>query len=126
MDKIEICGMRFWGHHGVYEEERRLGQPFEVDVTLYLDLRPAGRSDRLEDTVNYADVYHAVADVFAGPPRQLLEALAEETAARLLRRFPLAKVRVRVAKPSPPIPGTVGRVGVEITREASRWYDSRP
>jgi len=119
MDKMEICGMRFWGYHGVYEEERRLGQPFEVDVTLYLDLRPAGESDRLGDTVNYAEVYRAVADVFAGPPRQLLEALAEETAGRLLRRFPVTKVRVRVVKPAPPIPGMLSHVAVEITREAA-------
>lgn len=126
MDKIEICGMRFYGYHGVYEEERRLGQPFVVDVFLYLDLRPSGRSDRLEDTVNYADVYDTVAGVFEGPSRQLLESLAEETAARLLRRFPVEKVHVRVVKPSPPIPGPLRHVGVEITREAPEWNRSRP
>ncbi|MFO7263396.1 MAG: dihydroneopterin aldolase [Bacillaceae bacterium G1] len=120
MDKIEICGMHFYGHHGVYEEERRLGQPFVVDVSLYLDLRPAGESDCLEETVNYADVYETVAAVFAGPPRNLLEALAEETAARILERFPVEKVHVRVVKPSPPIAGFLRHVGVEITREAPR------
>ena len=119
MDKIELCGMRFYGYHGVYEEERRLGQPLVVDVALYLDLRPAGKSDRLEDTVNYADVYNTVADVFAGPPQRLLEALAEETASRILRKFPVHKVCVRVVKPSPPIPGHLTHVGVEITREAT-------
>lgn len=119
MDKIVIQGMTFYGYHGVYEEERRLGQRFVVDVWLYLDLQPAGQSDRLADTVNYADVYHEVARVLHGPSRQLLESLAEETAARLLNRFRIRKVTVRITKPSPPIPGHCQCVGVEITREAS-------
>ncbi len=119
MDKIEIRGMNFYGYHGVYEEERRLGQRLIVDVFLYLDLRKAGQSDRLADTVNYADVYEEVAKVFHGPSRKLLESLAEETAARLLQRFRIRKVSVRIMKPSPPIPGTYQHVGVEITREAS-------
>ncbi len=119
MDKIEICGMHFYGYHGVYKEEQRLGQPLVVDVFLYLDLRPAGRSDRLEDTVDYAAVYDTVADVLTGPPRRLLETLAEEAAERILQRFPVQKVSVRVVKPSPPIAGCLRHVGVEITREAS-------
>ncbi|OUM85288.1 MAG: dihydroneopterin aldolase [Bacillus thermozeamaize] len=119
MDKIVIQGMTFYGYHGVYEEERRLGQRFVVDVWLYLDLNPAGQSDRLADTVNYAEVYDEVARVFHGPSRQLLESLAEETAARLLKRFRIHKVTVRIMKPSPPIPGHFQHVGVEITREAS-------
>mgnify|MGYP000902331629 CR=1 FL=1 len=57
MDRIFLCGMRFMACHGVLPHEREIPQPFEADVELGLDLRAAGESDNIEDTVNYAKVY---------------------------------------------------------------------
>lgn len=115
-DQIHLVGLEFFGYHGVLPEERRQGQPFVVDVTLVLDLEPAGRSDDLRRTVDYAEVREHVAAVVEGPPRALIEAVAEAVADRLLQTYPLRQVRVAVKKPRAPLGGRFGWVGVEIVR----------
>lgn len=116
LDKIMMSSMAFYGYHGVLPQERELGQAFVVDVELYLDLRAAGASDDPAMTVSYADAYDVVRQVVTGPPCNLIEAVAERIATRLLERFPLREVRVRVKKPSAPVPGQFDYMGVEITR----------
>ncbi len=116
MDKIIMSGMTFYGYHGMMPQERELGQEFVVDAELYLDLRAAGESDDPGLTVNYADVYEVVRRVVTGRPRNLLEAVAEAVAARLLEGFPLQEVMVRVKKPGAPVPGHFAFMGVEIRR----------
>lgn len=116
MDKIGISGIGFYGYHGVREEEQTLGQRFEVDVECVLDLRPAGRSDELTLTVDYADVVKRVTAIGQTRRFRLLEALAEAIAAELLANYPLEAVRVRVVKSSPPVPDFRGAVAVEIHR----------
>ena len=117
MDRIFLRGMRFMGCHGVLPHEREIPQPFEVDVELGLSLRAAGESDNLDDTVNYAKVYHTVSSIMDGAPKQLIEALAEEIADDLLRDFDsLRWVRVTVHKPAAPIDGMFSDVGVTILR----------
>lgn len=120
-DRIVLAGLSFYGYHGVLEEERRLGQRFVVDLTLSLDLRPAGLSDDLAQTVDYVDVYRIAREVVEGPPHRLIESLAESIAARLLATFPsLSAVAVRVAKPGAPLPSSAsGEVAVEIHRGRS-------
>ena len=117
MDRIFLRGMRFMACHGVLPHEREIPQPFEVDVELELSLRAAGESDNLDDTVNYAKVYHTVSSIMDGAPKQLIEALAEEIADDLLRDFDsLRWVRVTVHKPAAPIDGMFSDVGVTILR----------
>jgi len=116
MDRIILQGIRFYGHHGVTEAERELGQRFQVDVELHLDLRRAGGSDTLSATVDYAEVHQAVVEVGTKERFHLLETLAERIARTLLERFPVKEVKVRAAKPSPPIQGELQLVGVEIVR----------
>jgi dihydroneopterin aldolase len=118
MDRILLGDLVYYGYHGVREEERRLGQRFVVDVELSLDLRPAGLADDLQQTVDYSMVYRLVKEIVEGPPRSLLEAVAESIAARLLARCPAVKrVLVRVKKPWAPISGShAGLVGVEVVR----------
>ena len=118
MDAIRLIGMRFYGYHGVRPEERALGQRFVVDVRLELDLRSAGRSDDLGETVNYALVWRVVQGVVEGPPVRLIERLAEQVADRLLAEFaPVRGVRVRVRKPWAPIAGAqLATVAVELSR----------
>ena len=120
-DRIILEGMQFYGYHGGSPEERSLGQPFLVDLEGEIDLRAAGQSDNLEDTVSYAHLYRVVREVIEGEPKYLLEALTEEIARRALEAFPLQGVRVRVKKTRPPIKGAVltGGASVEIYRSRS-------
>mgnify|MGYP000854182647 FL=1 len=117
MDRIFLRGMRFMACHGVLPHEREVPQPFEVDVEMGLDMRAAGESDDLDDTVNYAKVYDVVSTVLTVARKYLIEALAEEIADDLLRDFDsLRWVRVTVHKPSAPIDGIFSDVGVTILR----------
>ncbi|MCY0901117.1 MAG: dihydroneopterin aldolase, partial [Firmicutes bacterium] len=109
------------GRHGVYAEERSLGQRFVISLWLTQDLRPAAAADDLALTVNYGDVYNRVREIVEGPPCKLLETLGERICARLLAEFEdLSSVRVRVEKPGAPIAGIFASVGVEFLRERSR------
>ncbi len=122
-DRVELSNMVFQGRHGVPELERARAQPFEVDVEIHLDLRPAGLADDLSKTVDYRDVFEICRSVIEGPSRLLIEALAEEIAQKLLARSePLgaAEVVVRVRKPNAPLPGRLDHAAVEITRSRER------
>lgn len=98
MDRIELQGMAFQGRHGVRDAERESAQEFRVDVELEADLEAAGRSDRLEDTVDYTKVRAAAKEVIEGPPRKLLESLATDIARRVLELARVEAVAVRVTK----------------------------
>lgn len=117
MDRIFLRGMRFMACHGVLPHEREVPQPFEVDVEMGLDLRAAGESDDLGNTVNYAKVYDVVSTVLTVARKYLIEAIAEKIADDLLRDFDsLRWVRVTVHKPTAPIDGIFSDVGVTILR----------
>ena len=120
-DRIVLNGLQFYGFHGVNPEERSLGQQFVVDLQAELDLSAPAASDRLEDTVSYADLYRAVKAVMEGEPRNLLESAAGAIVCRVLNEHPqIDAVRVRVHKPRPPIKGSViEAAAVEIYRSRS-------
>ena len=115
-DRISLQGIQFHGYHGVHEEERKLGQRFLVDVEIQLDLREAGRCDELAASVDYGRVHALVVEIGTRQQFRLLEALAERIASTVLEQFQVQQVTVRASKPSPPLPGIVGSVSVEITR----------
>lgn len=115
-DKIRLANMRFFTHHGVHEEERRLGQQISVDVELAADLERAGRSDDLAETIDYGSVYDIINEVATGRQFRLIEALAQRIAEALLERFAAQEVVVRVRKEDPPVGGLVDHAEVEITR----------
>ena len=108
-------GMAFFGRHGVFPAERELGARFTVDIELEGDLHAAGRSDRLEDTIDYARAYELVREVVEGEPFHLLEAVAERICERLLVLPRVERATVRVHK-KPPLPGEFRSFGVEISR----------
>ncbi|WP_113928212.1 dihydroneopterin aldolase [Bacillus sp. P14.5] len=117
MDKIKVKDMEFYGYHGVFPEETKLGQRFRVSLSLEMDLSEAGRSDNIDDSVNYGEVYSLCKEVVEGEPYKLLEALAEKLAERILGDFSKVKnCTIEVIKPDPPIPGHYRSVSVEITR----------
>lgn len=122
LDRIEVTGIRAWGRHGVLSQEKDLGQQFVVDVALHLSTAPAGRSDALSRTVNYAEVAAAVHEEIGSGAHDLVETLAERIAQRILADtgHPLVRrVEVRVHKPSAPVGLPVGDVAITITRDAA-------
>jgi dihydroneopterin aldolase len=119
-DRIRLNEMVFFGYHGALPEERTIGQRFVVDVEVSADLKQAGTSDQLEDTVNYGELYAIAEDIVTGPPFNLLEAVAEQIASRILSQQPLVEsVTVRLRKPGVPIPGSV-LASSEVTIERAR------
>lgn len=117
MDKIYVNGMAFYGYHGVFPEETKLGQRFGVDLTVELDLEKAGRTDELEYSVNYGELYAVCRSIVEGEPVKLVETLAERIAAAVLVSFSaIQSCTVKVIKPDPPIPGHYHSVAIEITR----------
>lgn len=116
-DRIVLHAMEFEGRHGVGDEERADPQAFELDVELTLDLRDAGRTDDLEQTVSYSTVFERCRAIVEERSFHLLEGIAEAVAADLLSGFPrLESVLVRVRKPGVPIDGVLDYAGVEIER----------
>lgn len=115
-DRIELRGLRVRGKHGVFDHERRDGQDFLVDVTLWLDLAAAAASDDLADTYDYGALAQTAADIVAGPPRNLIETLAAQIAGAVLRDERVRAVEVTVHKPSAPIPLTFADVAVVAHR----------
>ncbi|PAE36793.1 dihydroneopterin aldolase [Bacillus sp. 7884-1] len=117
MDKIFVNQMEFYGYHGVFPEETRLGQRFIVDLMVLIDLKKAGQSDELEYSVNYGELFQVCKEIVEGKPYKLVEAIAEKIAETVLNRFTLvSEATVKVIKPDPPIPGHYRSVAVEITR----------
>lgn len=115
-DLIVVRGVRAWGHHGVLAHERELGQEFVVDVAMEVDLRRAGTTDDLDDTVDYGGVAARVAAIVAGEPVQLIERLAQVVASDVLADERVARVTVTVTKPAAPFTVPVDDVAVTITR----------
>ena len=117
-DKVFLEGLRFYAFHGVNPEEKALGQRFVVDLSVWTDLRGAGESDDLERTVSYSALYKRVRAVVEGPPRDLIEAVAEEIARVILAEFAaVRRVAVTLRKPEAPIKGAMlDAAGVRIVR----------
>ncbi|KGN38151.1 2-amino-4-hydroxy-6-hydroxymethyldihydropteridine diphosphokinase [Knoellia subterranea] len=118
-DRIALKGISAKGFHGVLDFEKRDGQTFVVDVEMEVDLAPAGASDDLVDTVNYAEVAGDVVDLIQGASLDLIEALADQIAAKVLTRPLVEAVAVTVHKPQAPVghPFTDVAVTVERVRE---------
>jgi len=117
-DEVFLEAVRFYGYHGVNPEERVQGQRFVVDVHLETDLRPAGASDDLAQTINYSSVYQRVKAIVEGESRDLIEAVAEEIATTLLAEFPTASTAtVTIRKPEVALKGAMlNAAGVHIHR----------
>jgi dihydroneopterin aldolase len=115
-DRIVLRGLRVRGHHGVYEHERRDGQDFVVDVTVWLDLAPAAGSDDLADTLNYGELAHRATAIVEGPPAVLIETVAGRIADDVLTDPRVQAVEVTLHKPQAPIPLEFGDVAVVVHR----------
>jgi dihydroneopterin aldolase len=117
LDRITLRGVRAYGYHGVFPEERQNGQEFVVDVVMgVLSISKAAKTDDLRDTVDYGGVAAAVVDIVAGEPMNLIEKLATVIAVRCLQFDFVRAVEVTVHKPSAPITVPFADVSVTVTR----------
>jgi 7,8-dihydroneopterin aldolase/epimerase/oxygenase len=114
---IEVTGLSLYTHHGVGEAEREVGQRLVFDIAFDLDECDATVTDRVEDTVNYAEVCEQVALGAQERSYKTLERLCAAVADRLIDRFGAQSVRVKATKPEPPIPLPVEEVSVEVWKE---------
>ncbi|UCZ92033.1 dihydroneopterin aldolase [Gordonia sp. WA4-43] len=116
-DRIELRGLKVRGNHGVFDHERVDGQDFYIDVVLWVDLRAAGESDDLADTVDYGALAQQVAGIVGGEPRNLIEKVGAEVAESIMTDERIDACEVTVHKPSAPIPLTFDDVAV-VTRRS--------
>ena len=116
LDQIQIRGLRVYAYHGVKDSEKEKGQPFELDITLWTDIRRPGASDRLEDTVNYSRVAKRVLALMQEQKDDLIERAATRIAEGILADFQVEGVTVCLKKPRAPIAADFAYVAVEITR----------
>lgn len=123
LDEIRIRGLRVFAHHGVFEEENRLGQMFVVNATLYTSTRQGGLADALEQTISYADVCLFLTEYLQKNTWKLLEAAVEHACRALLLKFPLIhEVELELEKPSAPIPLPFDSVSVRVRRGWHRAF----
>jgi dihydroneopterin aldolase len=124
-DRIELRGLTVRGHHGVFDHERRDGQDFVIDVTMWIDLEAAAASDDLTDTYDYGVLAQRAATIVSGPPRNLIETVAAEIAEDVMTDERVHAVEVAVHKPAAPIPLTFADVAV-VTRRSRRGGRGTP
>ena len=123
MDKIVIKDLEVFAYHGVFEEEKKKGQTFIITAELYLDLRDAGMTDALEQTVNYAEVCDLISEVMLEEKYNLIEAAAENIADTILIKYDKIKsVRIIISKPEAPIEMSFDTVYVDIERKKNIAY----
>jgi dihydroneopterin aldolase len=117
--EVEVRGLSIYTHHGVSEAEREIGQRLELDISFDVPDCDALLTDRIEDTVDYAEVSDIVALAATERSYRTLERLCHVICERLAERFGCESVTVRAAKPEPPLPLAIEEVAVEVTREAA-------
>lgn len=115
-DRITLTGLRVRGRHGVFDHEKRAGQDFLVDVTVWIDLDTAARTDDLAHTVDYGALAGRVAEIVGGPARDLIETVAAEVAEDVMTDQRVHATEVTIHKPDAPIPLTFADVTVTVRR----------
>src|SRR6202008_4228464 len=118
-DRIELRGLTVRGHHGVFDHERRDGQDFVVDITVWIDLATAAATDDLPDTLDYGTLAQQAANILPGPPRKLIETVAGAIADDVMADERVHAVEVVVHKPAAPIPQTFADVAT-VSRRSRR------
>lgn len=118
-DRLAVLGIEAYGHHGVFDFERREGQVFKVDLVLGLDTRLAARTDDLHDTVDYGTLVAAVRKAVENDPVDLIETLAQRIADVCLADRRVQWTDVTVHKPDAPIEATFTDVALTIHRSRS-------
>jgi 7,8-dihydroneopterin aldolase/epimerase/oxygenase len=121
--EVELRGLSIYTHHGISEAEREVGQRLEFDVSFDVPDCDAVLTDRLDDTADYAEACDIVALAATERSYRTLERLCQVVGERLMESFGCESVRVRAAKPEPPIPLSLTEVAVEVTHERAEDED---
>jgi dihydroneopterin aldolase len=116
VDRLKLTGIEVFAHHGVLPEEKQIGQRFLIDLEVELDLRAAGMTDNLAETIDYGGLAERVHELVAGNRWNLIEKVAEETAEMVLSVPTIKAVKVTVHKPNAPIAVDFADVSVIIDR----------
>lgn len=102
---VTLEEMDFFAFHGVHEEEQRIGNKYTVSIELTVDFSHAAKTDKLEGTVDYGEVYQLVKEVMSVPAK-LLEYVAYQIGQKLKENFKqLHAFKITVCKHNPPIGG---------------------
>tara|TARA_X000000368_G_scaffold406489_1_gene384811 strand:- start:1325 stop:1687 length:363 start_codon:yes stop_codon:yes gene_type:complete len=116
MGIIKLKNMQFYGYHGVYDHEKELGSPFEVDVEITRSFSKAASSDDVNQTVDYGTIFKLVDEIVSNTKYNLIETLADKIAGKILDGYEIDKVAVRVRKPKVQINGILDTVEVEMEK----------
>jgi len=117
-DRIILRDLGFYGYHGVFAEEAKLGQRFFIDVELGVDLAIPAATDRLSTGISYADIYDVVKAGFEGRRMKLLEAVAQNIVDEIFKAFQTVDwVVIRIRKPEAPIAMVRGEAAIELHRQ---------
>ena len=112
MGRIALEGMEFYGHHGYYVDERKRGKSYLVDIHVESDIKISGKSDELEDTINYEVIYDICKEEM-NAPKHLIEKVASSIGNRVYDRYPQIKnLEVKVRKMAPDLGGPVNNAHV--------------
>ena len=121
MGIIRLKNMIFYGYHGVYEFEKEKGTNFEIDLELFTSLATSSKSDNIEDTINYEDVYELVKKSFGSKSYFLLEKLADSISKSIFNEHNIEKLIIRVRKINAPLDGKLDSVEIELKRKKSDY-----
>ncbi|WP_433716742.1 dihydroneopterin aldolase [Nocardia sp. CA-084685] len=116
-DRIELRGLRAYGYHGCFDYERRDGQEFLVDLTVWTDFAAAAATDDLANTIDYGALAERAVRIIQGPPRNLIEKVVADIADDVMTDPRIQSVEVVVHKPAAPIPHTFADVRVVTSRQ---------
>ena len=117
-DRIILKDLGFFGYHGVFAEEAKLGQRFVIDLELGADLSAPATTDNLNTGMSYAEIYEVVKAAFEAPRMQLIEAVANNIVTAIFEQFqPVSWIIIRLRKPEAPIAMVRGEVAIELHRQ---------
>ena len=118
-DRILLRNFRVLAYCGVLDEEQARRQPFELTIDVVADLRAAGQSDDLNDTINYGILGEQIAELVETKRFALLEYFAQHVADLILADEKAIEVTVEILKLRPPMAQDLAASGVRITRTRS-------
>ena len=122
MDQIKIDNLKVFAYHGVFDFEKENGQDFYINAIINTDLRKAGLSDRLEESINYGEICEFISNSIKRKKYNLIESVAEQTTKELFLQFPkIQSIEIEIRKPSAPIKLSFESVSVKIIRG---WHDA--
>lgn len=114
MATITLEDMKFYAHHGCFEEERKVGTNFTVNLTFTYNAQKAAESDNIDDAINYAEVYNVIREEIA-EPSHLIEHVALRIKKALSIKFPaMESISITLYKINPPLGGDIRRVGITL------------